>query len=205
MKTRQLLTALLVAALFSPALISAQDKPAANQPTVVKGQPMAPRMQGRMMPALKLTEEQKQKIEQFRLDIQKEAIKINSEIALNKVEIKKLLNEKGLNTQKFSSLSDANVKLEGELKKIRTDNWLKIYSILNDEQKEIWKKQVGREGMMGKGMMGNGMMNRPAVRQMGNRMMNRREAMAPGAGRGMQMRMKMAQPQVEKEVIIEKK
>ena len=200
MKTRHLLTALLVAALIGPALITAQDKPAAKQPIDVKGQPMPPRMQGRMMAGLKLTDEQKQKIEQFRLDIQKEAIKINSEIALNKVEIKKLLNEKGLNTQKFSSLSDANVKLEGELKKIRTDNWLKIYSLLNDEQKEIWKKQIGREGMMGKGMM-----NRPAVRPMANRMMNRREAMAPGAGRGMQMRMRMAQPQVEKEVIIEKK
>ena len=53
--------------------------------------------------------------------------------------------------------------------------------------------------------MGKGMMNRAAVRPMVNRMMNRREAMAPGAGRGMQMRMRMAQPQVEKEVIIEKK
>lgn len=204
MKRRYLLTALLVAAFLAPALIMAQDKPQAKPAPELKKAPVreviGERLQGRMMPRLNLTEEQKQKIGQIRLDAQKEVIKINSEIALNKVEIKKLLADKGLNTQKFSSLSDGIVKLEGELKKIRTDNWLKIYSLLNDEQKEIWKKQIGRERMMGRGMA-----NRPAMRQMANRMVERRQPIEGRAVRGMQMRMRMAQPQVEKEVIIEKK
>jgi hypothetical protein len=209
MKKRQFI-AVLMMLIISASLVMAQNKvakkatpaqPAAEKGAVsVKGMPL--------MPAMNFTDEQKQKIQQLRLDMQKEVIKINTEIQLNKVELKKILAEKQLNTDKLASLTEANGKLELQVKKLRTDNWIKIYNLLNDDQKVMFKNRFEGMGMerpgFGRGMRGRGpamgMMNRAPQGRMGQGMMQGRgmgnrmgQGMMQGRGMGNRMGQGMMQ------------
>lgn len=222
MRNRQLVAILMISLLLPLSLLTAQNKTA----KAVQGSKMEAgkggMMQGRMnmMPALKLTDDQKQKIQQLRLDMEKEIIKINSQLQLNRVDLKTLFTDKQLNTGKLSGITEENGKLELQIKKLRTDNWIKIYGLLNDDQKEIWKKSfehrnMAREGLRNRmpgsgqavGMMQGRMQGRMAQgmmqRQMGQGMMQGR------MGQGMmQGQMRPGMPQAadkEKELTTEKK
>jgi len=190
MKNRQFI-AVLMMLIISASLVMAQNKvakkatpaqPAAEKGAVtVKGMPL--------MHGMNFTEEQKQKIQQLRLDMEKVMIKINSDIQLNRVELKRLMAEKDFNTDKLASFTEENGKLELQAKKLRTDNWIKIYNLLNDDQKAMFKKGFPGMGMerpaFGRGMRGRGpaagMMNRGG---MGRGMMQGR-GMQKGMGHGM--------------------
>lgn len=158
MKNIKISAVLTFALFFSAFSLFAQG----NEVKTVAGAKSVQQMHG--MQGLKLTDEQKQKVQQLNLDQQKQNIKINSEIQLNRVEIKKLFTEKALDTKKLASLTENNGKLELQIKTLKTENWITIYNLLNDDQKITWKKHFQLAGMMRDG------------KQMG---------MAQGMGRGM--------------------
>lgn len=213
MRNRQLVAILMISLLLPLSLLTAQDKTA----KAVKGSKIESgrggMMQGRMnmMPALKLTDDQKQKVQQLNQDMEKEIIKINSQLQLNRVDLKTLFTEKQLNTGKLSGLTEENGKLELQIKKLRTDNWIKIYNLLNDDQKEIWKKSFERRGMAGEALRNRMPGRGPAAGMMQGRM---QRPMAQGMMQGrmgqgmMQGKMRHGMPQAadkEKEVTTEKK
>ncbi len=202
MKTLNKAAILIVVVLFTAGQFFAQDKPA------TPAKPMQNKMGMRMgngmgmmqhQKMLNLTDEQKGKIQQLRLNMQEEVIKLNSEIQLNRVELKKLFAEKELNTDKMLNLTDSNSKLELQIKKLRTENWIKVYNLLDAKQKEVFKKGFMMRGMMNnavKGRMQDRMGNNIMHRGAGNRtFMNRGSGMRPGMmqGQGMMMGQKMMQ------------
>lgn len=140
MRNRQISIMLVLALCFSALALFAQDRP--NRPSI------APQMGKGIMQRLKLTDEQRQKVQQFMLENEKEIIKLNSDIKLNRVDLKKLFTEKELNTAKLTDLTETIGKLELQIKSLRTQNWIKIYNLLNEDQKEIWKKHFDKEGFM---------------------------------------------------------
>lgn len=140
MINRQIGIMLVLAFCFSTAALFAQERPnrASSTPMMGKG----------MMQKLKLTDDQKQKVEQFMLENEKEMIKLNSDIKLNRVDLKKLFAEKELNTAKLTDLTETIGKLELQIKNLRTKNWIKIYNLLSDDQKGIWIKHFEKEGFL---------------------------------------------------------
>lgn len=214
MRNKLITSALITAFLFTTISLFAQDKAAAakqNEKTVTGMQLKQGMMPGRlnMLRGLNLTDEQKEKIQKINLDHQKEMIKIESEIQLKRVEMKEIFAEKQVNTAKLEALTETIGKLELQVKKMKTENWVKINSLLKDDQKEIWKKHFAREGFMrqraqmGKGMMQGRMGQRKHAmmqRQMGQRghgmmqkgmdngtMLGRDQAMGAMQGRGQGM------------------
>jgi len=192
MKNLHSIPAVLFLLLISFAVISAQGKGTGkdmkgternSKPGMFQGPGEMPFIQN-----LNLSKKQKEKFEAMHLDLQKEIIKLNSEIQINKIEIKRLFNEKQLNSGKLTDLTDTNGKIEQQIKKLRTENWIKVYTLLNDEQRETWKNHFER--MMDQPMRGPGMMQNGAKGMMGK---------GPGMMRG-----QMQQNQGAKETTKEK-
>lgn len=118
---------------------------------------------------LNLTEEQQSKFDEIRFANSEKMIDIKSELQKNKLAMKKLISNKDFSTDDLTSLVKKENDLEGQMKLARTDMWVKIYKILNPEQKEIWIKHLNfrqREKM--RTSMRDGMMRE-------KRMMERRE------------------------------
>jgi Spy/CpxP family protein refolding chaperone len=184
MRTKLITAMILTAFFFATVSLFAQVAEQTEKPGMQKGPGM--------LKGLNLTEEQKLKVQQINLDREKEMIKIQSAIQLKRVELKEILAEKQVNTSKLTTITEEIGKLELQVKKMRTENWIKVNSLLNDTQKEVWKKHFAREGFMNqRGGMGKGMMqNRTGHPMMQGRMGQKMHKMSKN---------------VEKEVIIEKK
>jgi len=98
---------------------------------------------------LNLADQQEEKFNQIRFEHQEKKIDIQAKLKKNKLEIKKLMSLNDLDEQKLLNFVDKGSKLRDELIKSRTNMWLSIYNILDDDQKEIWKdkfQQFGRKG-----------------------------------------------------------
>lgn len=97
---------------------------------------------------LNLTQEQQDQIARLRLDNQKKAIDIRSEIQKNKLQMKEIFMNKNIDGDKILSLTKKNSDLQSELKTNRVSTWLKIYNLLDDKQKETFRKNAPmlREG-----------------------------------------------------------
>ena len=191
MKIRQIIILLFVSLILSFGSIFAQNGNKQNNKdkSVIKPQPGfgmgMMRGEGRGLAALKLTDDQKTKIEDLKLNLQKEIIKLNSEIQLNKVELEKIYKEKEFNTTKLLSLSEAIDKTQSQIKKLRLENWIKVYNLLDKDQQVIWKKlgpalkvmaergDMMKRGNMRQGMMGRGVQGRPGPRNGMGMMQNR--------------------------------
>lgn len=105
-----------------------------------------------MMKMLKLTDEQKDQIAELRLGIQKEIIDLRSQIQKNRVEIKQLMLNDTPDQNAVTNLINQNTKLQGKMKTLRINNWFKVYNLLDDSQKEIFKTSFGRMNRGAKGM-----------------------------------------------------
>lgn len=109
----------------------------------------------RIQTMLKLTDEQSVKFNDIRYDHQMSVIDIQSEIQKNRIEVKKMMSDNKIDSDKLLQLTSANNELHGKIKTSRTQMWLDIYNVLNDEQKETWTatfNQFGqRDGRRGVG------------------------------------------------------
>jgi len=134
-----------------------------------EGQPMGPR-QGGIKNLLKLTAEQEKKFDDLVYQHRQDAVDLHSKIQKNRLELEKMVNDNKIDEKRLFQLTDENSKLQGNLKSSAVKNWLDVYKILNDEQKEIWAKhmlqmaspQGMRERVKGRiqGKIKNFMMNR---------------------------------------------
>ncbi len=196
MRIKLITTTLLMVFLFALTTLSAQEKAVPAKPALKAVPGIELRqgmMQGRlgMLKNLNLTDEQKQKMQQIQFENQKEMIKIQSEIQLKRIEMKEIFAEKQVNTAKLSTLSEVMGKLELQIKKMKTDNWIKVNGILKDDQKEIWKKHFAREGFIKeRARMGRGMMLQRSRKAMVNRQIGRQNMIQGRIGRGQGMMMR---------------
>jgi Spy/CpxP family protein refolding chaperone len=97
-----------------------------------------------MMEKLNLTDEQKDNIQNIHLNLEKEIVDLKANIQKNRIELKQLMIGDKLNKNDITALIVENNEIQGKIKKLKIDNWFKIYSQLDDSQKSIFKKSFGR-------------------------------------------------------------
>lgn len=94
---------------------------------------------------LNLTEDQEKQFREITFEHQKKVIDLKSAIEKNRLELKKMAAENKVDEKKLIDLTDANSKLQAEMKSLSVKKWIAINKILNDEQKAIWSKQLGMD------------------------------------------------------------
>ncbi len=112
-----------------------------------------PKRESGFFKMLNLTPEQERQFKDIRYEQQKKAIDLRSQIQKNRLEIKHMVNNNNIDEKKILSLTEANSKIEAELKNSSVKSWLSIHKILTPEQQEIWAKHFkGMHGDMRNGL-----------------------------------------------------
>lgn len=96
----------------------------------------------RIIEELNLTDVQQKQIEELRYDHQKAVLDIQNQISNSRLDMKKLMSENKSNKNKAVELANKNIDLRSKIQKSRIEMWSKIYDILDDNQKEIWEKNL---------------------------------------------------------------
>ena len=185
---KRITVVLLLLTIFLGALAFAQQEPQ-KAPTPPDGkmkkmEMMKGMMQGKggpgaMMEQLKLTDEQKTKMQDLRLAHQKEIIPLRADLQKLHSNMKLEITADKLNESKVKSI-------QGEISKVMNEIALKtilhqraVRDLLTPEQKKQFDSRILSGGMMGNGGgMREGMMSPGKMMQRGGRM-------APGRGMGM--------------------
>lgn len=116
---------------------------------------------GRMYQELNLTQDQKEKIQEFRLNHKEYVIDIQTQIKKNRLEIEKLLMDDNFNESRLLDISHKNSELRAQIKDSRLKMLLSAYKILDTDQKKLWKRKFMRNGMEnGRKAFKQGMKNR---------------------------------------------
>lgn len=101
---------------------------------------------------LNLSDEQKEAIAELKLTMHQEILDLTNKIEKNRIEVKKLLLQDKLDRDEITSIIKENSDLQSKIKLIRTENWFKIYDMLDTLQKPVFKKTFGKflKGMHGR-------------------------------------------------------
>lgn len=116
---------------------------------------------------LNLTPEQEKQFKDITIENQKKVIDLKAQIEKNRLELQKMVGEGKIDEKKLIDLTDANSKLQAEMKASAVKRWIAINKILNDEQKVIWSKHLGMMGQPNKMM---GMVKERVKERMKNKM-----------------------------------
>jgi len=100
----------------------------------------------RVQTMLKLTDEQSEKFNDIKYNHQISVVDIQAEIQKNQIEVKKMMADNKIDSDKLLQLTNANSELHGKIKASKTQMWIDVYNILNDDQKETWTKTFNRLG-----------------------------------------------------------
>ena len=90
---------------------------------------------------LNLTETQKENFTKIRFETEETQIDLEAQLKLNRLEIKKLLNETNFNEAKLLDLTKVGNNINNKIRIAHVEKWLKIRNLLDDDQKEVWKKR----------------------------------------------------------------
>ena len=121
----------------------------------------------RMEKILNLTDDQKAKISELRFEQQNLILDTKNQIAKNRLIVRKMMTDNNVDQDKLLAITKENSELNGKLRTSKVKNWLEIYNILDNTQKEQWTKafnnfsrngafgksgRSGRQGKSGRGM-----------------------------------------------------
>jgi Spy/CpxP family protein refolding chaperone len=153
----------LLITLFAVSAIFAQPNPKANGNFG---------MQQRIKDKLNLNEQQVKKFDDIIFNQRKTAIDTKAELQKLQLKLRKMMNDNTVDENKLYGITDKISDLRSKRQKSRISTWLKIYNILDKEQKPLWTKafqhfmtsaQKGKMGMKRK--MRHRMNNRPNMPQ----------------------------------------
>lgn len=105
-----------------------------------------------MQKMLNLTDEQTATFNDIRYKHQMEAIDLQAELKKNQVEVRKMMADKNVNSNELLQLTKANNEILAKMRTSRTQMWLDVYNILNNDQKEIWTTRFSQFGDKRQGM-----------------------------------------------------
>jgi Spy/CpxP family protein refolding chaperone len=113
---------------------------------------------------LNLTDEQKSKMRDFKVEQAKKQIALRSKIEIQKVEAKQLITADKIDRLAIEKKANEIAKLGVEAKMLKLDGWIAVNNILTPEQQKIWKNALNINGhkmkmRMMKNRMGRGMRN----------------------------------------------
>ncbi len=94
----------------------------------------------RVLKELNFTDTQKEKFIWIRFAHQETKIDIEAQLKKNRLKVKKMMATDNIDEGKLVNIIDSGSELKANLMKSKVKMWLKIRSILDDEQKKIWTK-----------------------------------------------------------------
>jgi Spy/CpxP family protein refolding chaperone len=129
-----------------------------------------PMMGREMAEQLKLTDQQISQMQALRIQHEKDMIKLRSDLALARVELKEVMMQTKIDENAAFSKQDRISSIKGDMAKAKLQHMLSARKILTDDQLAQWRKmrpEMGRRGKrgfkgcggmgpMGPGMMGHG-------------------------------------------------
>lgn len=95
---------------------------------------------------LNLTPEQEKQIDALKYEHEKLVLDKKNEIEKNRLEIRHMMNSKNVDADLLKNLTGKNSDIQAELKQMHIDHWLKVYNLLDDNQKDIWRDNFGHLG-----------------------------------------------------------
>ncbi len=116
-------------------------------------QPEGPAMGKRFAKMLDLTGEQTQKIEDLRLQMQKDILPLQSQVQQKRTDLKLLLTADSPDQSKINKTIDDISQIRSQMQKIRVKQQMAVRSLLNAEQKKKFDAMIlshpgpGRAGM----------------------------------------------------------
>lgn len=119
-------------------------------------QPRGERFRGRMMEKLNLTDEQKDKVEQLRIEHQKAMIDLRADMQKKNLALKELTSKGNYSRADYLNLVNDISSARNKIEAARANHRMDIYSLLDDQQKKIFDKMpmMGGKGFERMGMMG---------------------------------------------------
>jgi Spy/CpxP family protein refolding chaperone len=125
----------LVIALFALSAIFAQPQPKANGNFG---------MQQRIKDKLNLNEQQAKKFDDIIYNQRTAAIDTKAELQKLELKLRKMMNDNAVDENKLYGITDQISGLRAKMQKSRITTWLKIYNILDKNQKPLWTKAFQR-------------------------------------------------------------
>lgn len=101
---------------------------------------------------LNLTEEQEKKIDALRLSYEENLIKLNSELDLKELDMKKLLSSENITRSEMINLTKELISIRNDIALARTNHQMDVYDLLDSAQRKIWIEKMEKFGDMKKGM-----------------------------------------------------
>jgi Spy/CpxP family protein refolding chaperone len=132
-----------------------------------------PGMAGGRLTELRLTDEQRQKLEDVRYRHQKKVIPMQSDLRLAAVDLRHLMRAENPDAHAINAQIDRIAGMRASVGKERVASMLEARAILTPEQRKMWRERAAMGGMRGM----RGMRGAPGAR--GREMMMRR---GPGGG-----------------------
>jgi len=132
-----------------------------------------PGMAGGRLAELRLTDEQRQKLEDVRYRHQKKVIPMQSDLRLAALDLRHLMRAENPDARAIDAQIDRIASMRASVGKERVASMLEARAILTPEQRKMWRERAGMGGMRGM----RGMRGAPGAR--GREMMMRR---GPGGG-----------------------
>ena len=119
-------------------------------------QPRGERFRGRMMEKLNLTDEQKDKIQQLRIEHQKAMIDLRADMQKKKLALKELTAKGNYSRNDYLNLVNDINSARNKIEAARANHRMDVYSTLDDQQKKTFDKMpmMGGKGFERMGMMG---------------------------------------------------
>jgi Spy/CpxP family protein refolding chaperone len=114
-------------------------------------------VQQKMFKGLNLTDEQKSKITDFRLALQKQTLPLQTELRARMTDLRLLKTEDKPNLNKIDQLIEQSEKIRTEIQKAKVRHQLEIRKILTLEQQKIWDSRTLKgpgQRLMGKRFKG---------------------------------------------------
>ncbi|VAX18367.1 hypothetical protein MNBD_IGNAVI01-2065 [hydrothermal vent metagenome] len=104
-----------------------------------------------MQKMLNLTDEQTATFNDIRYKHQMEAIDLQAELKKNQAKVRKMMTDQNINSDELLQLTKANSEIMAKMRTSKTQMWLDVYNILNNDQKEIWTTRFSQFGNNGQG------------------------------------------------------
>ena len=101
-------------------------------------------VQYRLKDKLNLNEQQAKKFNDIIFNQRESAIDTKAEIQKLELKLRKMMNNNAVDENKLNSITNQISDLRAKRQKSRISTWLKIYNILDKEQKPLWTQAFNR-------------------------------------------------------------
>jgi len=134
-RTSVILTAILLAVLIVGGTLSAQGRNSGKH-----------NFEGKRFQNLNLTDKQKEQIASLKSEHQKNAVDLKAEIQKLRIEIKENFAKANPDEGKIKDLTNKINDFQGKLKEAKITHWFKVYNLLDENQKKMFKNNFPKFG-----------------------------------------------------------